>query len=124
MVISNFFAVRQRSPLRRFSQKVNLAYFEAFEDAYVTGERPFQCTWCSYSAVLNYQLTHHLIAKHGGEKRFKCEHCSYASVQKSTLTQHVMAKHTDERPFQCSQCCFAAAKKSDLSRHVKVKHTE
>ncbi|KAI8512127.1 hypothetical protein Bbelb_087660 [Branchiostoma belcheri] len=107
-----------------------------------TGERPFKCKRCDYSASRVAHLNYHIMAKHPcgcgfavkkreAQKKYKkvprprdrarphhCELCSYAATEKATLVRHLMSKHSDYRPFTCDLCGFSAVRKYSLQSHM------
>ena len=56
---------------------------------------------------------------HTGEKPFKCDMCPYSAADKSTLMHH-MRTHTGEKPFKCDVCPYSTSQKGHLMRHVKT----
>ena len=60
---------------------------------------------------------------HTGEKPFKCETCEYTARTKGNLDNH-MRKHTGERPFICKICQKSYTQKSSLNTHVKTVHSD
>jgi len=57
--------------------------------------------------------------KCSGEKPFKCDQCGYSAAFKSKLIQHQRI-HSGEKPFKCDQCGYSAAVKSNLIRHKRI----
>ena len=60
---------------------------------------------------------------HTGEKPFKCATCDYTARTKGNLDNH-MRKHTGERPFICKLCQKSYTQKSSLNTHIKTVHSE
>lgn len=85
-----------------------------------TGEKPFICSLCPYSTADSGSLKKHLRI-HTDERPFKCQLCPYRSRDSSQLTVHLRI-HTNDRPFVCSfESCGSAFKtNSDLKRHSKL----
>ena len=95
-----------------------------------TGEKPFKCYLCSYSAAHNRNLKLHMRT-HTGEKPFKCDMCPYSAAQKSVSCQSVkrslirsfisvhiyhhlvccMATNTGDKLFKCDMCPYSVAQK-------------
>ncbi|XP_066295211.1 zinc finger protein 525-like [Branchiostoma lanceolatum] len=86
-----------------------------------TGEKPYKCDQCDYSAARKFNLDRHTAAKHIGKKRYRCEECGYRTSYKTHLSKH-MTKHTDEKSYSCDQCDFSSKWKLSLENHM-VKHT-
>uniref|UniRef100_T1HRJ6 C2H2-type domain-containing protein n=1 Tax=Rhodnius prolixus TaxID=13249 RepID=T1HRJ6_RHOPR len=83
-----------------------------------TGERPYKCDQCSYSAKVLCALYRHKRV-HTGERPYACQECTYRAAQPSHLVRHKMI-HTGERPHSCSQCSYSASQMSHLVRHMSV----
>ena len=60
---------------------------------------------------------------HTGEKPFKCITCDYTARTKGNLDNH-MRKHTGERPFICKICSKSYTQKSSLNTHIKTVHSD
>ena len=60
---------------------------------------------------------------HTGEKPFKCATCDYTARTKGNLDNH-MRKHTGERPFICKLCQKSYTQKSSLNTHIKTVHSD
>lgn len=56
---------------------------------------------------------------HTGEKPFQCQYCSYTTTQKGSLLIHTR-KHTGEKPFACPLCDYRSATKGNLKAHQAV----
>lgn len=85
-----------------------------------TGEKPFHCDFCDFSAAQSGDLKKHLPT-HTGEKQFHCKKCNLSFARRSHLKVH-MITHTSEKPFQCKKCDFASAYESYLGTHMRT-HT-
>lgn len=57
-----------------------------------TGEKPYSCPHCPYSATTRTTLKRH-VRTHTGERPYACAYCSYRSNQKGTLKSHILAHH-------------------------------
>ncbi|KAL2094441.1 hypothetical protein ACEWY4_009160 [Coilia grayii] len=105
-----------------------------------TGERPFQCSQCSYRAADASNLKTHMKSKHGTQEPFRCEQCSQTFVDEAELTRHMSLSHQSEEagsrgapsagatgagvPHQCPHCEHRSSNSSDLKRHVISCHTK
>lgn len=85
-----------------------------------TGEKPYKCKECDYSAADSSSLCKHQRI-HTDERPFKCQICPYASRNSSQLTVHLRS-HTGDAPFHCILCNSKFKINSDLKRHMRV-HT-
>ena len=61
----------------------------------VAGRSPaFYCSVCGKKCASNAALrTHHMT--HTGEKPFKCPHCEYSAPRNYAITKHVSRMHKD-----------------------------
>ncbi|XP_076434781.1 uncharacterized protein LOC143274750 [Babylonia areolata] len=85
--------------------------------------RPFKCTLCDKSFVLQTKLNSHMRDRHAeGGKRFHCDKCGYRAFHAHSLKVHQMCVHSNERPFKCPHCPSAFARKVYLTIHLR-KHT-
>lgn len=50
----------------------------------ISGERPYQCTQCSYASPDSYKLKRHMRI-HTGEKPYSCDICSARFTQSNSL---------------------------------------
>ncbi|KAI8487087.1 hypothetical protein Bbelb_351570 [Branchiostoma belcheri] len=88
-----------------------------------TGEKPFKCSMCDYSACQKANLDRHML-KHTGEKPFMCGECGYRTAYKCHLMPH-MLEHAGSKPFVCEDCGYRTIRKSNLKRSVEiVKHMD
>ncbi|XP_042859062.1 gastrula zinc finger protein XlCGF49.1-like [Penaeus japonicus] len=85
-----------------------------------TGEKPFTCQDCPYSATTKDKLIQHLRT-HTGERPFTCPYCSYCATKKDKLHQHIRI-HTGEKPFSCPYCPFRSSTKNTMNNHIRI-HT-
>ncbi|KAK7084855.1 hypothetical protein SK128_001320, partial [Halocaridina rubra] len=53
-----------------------------------TGEKPFKCTECSYSAITKQRISKHLLTH-----VLVCPVCSHSVKGRSDLNQHIAANH-------------------------------
>ena len=85
-----------------------------------TGERPYQCEYCSMSFIKKYELTVH-NRMHTGERPFQCKHCgkSFATNQRLTLHSYI---HAEVKPYQCQLCIKSFVSRYQLKIHNRV-HT-
>lgn len=87
-----------------------------------TGERPYPCTLCPFSATQATALRAHMRT-HTGERPFPCqvEGCSFAGKNPHHLKTH-MVTHTGERAFSCVHpgCEYAATTAGALVIHQRT----
>ncbi|XP_078662762.1 uncharacterized protein LOC144906415 isoform X3 [Branchiostoma floridae x Branchiostoma belcheri] len=83
-----------------------------------TGEKPFKCSMCDYSACQKANLDRHML-KHTGEKPFMCGECGYRTAYKCHLMPH-MLEHAGSKPFVCEDCGYRTIRKSNLKWHQKT----
>ena len=86
-----------------------------------SGEKPFNCTQCSYSCAQAESLKKHMFI-HSGEKPFRCEQCNYSCTQGVVLNRHKL-KHIEEKPFECNQCSFQSSNQSNSVKYHMFSHT-
>ncbi|XP_053690659.1 zinc finger protein 791-like [Sabethes cyaneus] len=86
---------------------------------YHTGEKPFQCRYCSnrYSHTTDRQR--HEMAAHTKVRPHKCSKCPAAFIRKRQLTMHQRV-HTGERPFECDICHKRFMQKNNLAKHLTL----
>ena len=83
-----------------------------------TGEKSFQCNFCTKKCVRKLDLERHIMT-HTGEKPFKCEHCFMEFTTNSNLVKHVRT-HTGEKPYSCNICQKAFSSKGNLSNYSQI----
>ncbi|XP_066265635.1 uncharacterized protein [Branchiostoma lanceolatum] len=82
-----------------------------------TGEKPFKCSECDYSACQKVNLDRHML-KHTGEKPFMCGECGYRTAYKAHLMPH-MLEHAGTKPYVCGECGYRSTRKGNLVWHQK-----
>ncbi|XP_035665197.1 zinc finger protein with KRAB and SCAN domains 1-like, partial [Branchiostoma floridae] len=87
-----------------------------------TGEKPFKCSMCDYSACQKVNLDRHML-KHTGEKPFMCGECGYRTAYKAHLMPH-MLEHAGAKPFVCGECGYRSTRKSNIVWHQKTHQKE
>ncbi|CAL4082346.1 unnamed protein product [Meganyctiphanes norvegica] len=91
-----------------------------------TGDKPYSCSYCTFSTADKYYLEVHL-RKHTGEKPFNCTKCEFTFSRRDSLKLHMLT-HTGEKPFVCPECDFKCARKKGLYQHwrfhCKFEHFE
>jgi len=87
-----------------------------------TGERPYQCSHCTYASPDTFKLKRHLRI-HTGEKPYECDICHARFTQSNSLKAHRLI-HTGDKPvFQCELCPTTCGRKTDLRLHMQKLHT-
>ncbi|KAI8499018.1 hypothetical protein Bbelb_234710 [Branchiostoma belcheri] len=82
-----------------------------------TGEKPYKCDKCDYSAAFKPSLDRHL-ATHTGQKPYKCDQCDYSTAWKSHLDYH-LTKHTGGKPYMCGEYGYMTTCQFSLAQHMK-----
>ncbi|ELT90526.1 hypothetical protein CAPTEDRAFT_64574, partial [Capitella teleta] len=95
------------------------------DDENDTGERPYQCTECSYKARKKGQLRKHM-AVHNVFQCWTCPHCQKEFKFVCVMKTHIQRWHTEEgaKRFGCKQCDFRALCQKELSAHNHAEHRE
>ena len=101
IVVSFFRQIKLLWKLRNFSsQKLRENIFFYFFFRCHTGERPYQCSHCTYASPDTFKLKRHLRI-HTGEKPYECDICHARFTQSNSLKAHRLI-HTGDKPvFQC-----------------------
>nr|XP_033801719.1 zinc finger protein 142 isoform X2 [Geotrypetes seraphini] len=85
-------------------------------------ERPFKCSFCSFTCCHQVVLDYHMKG-HGGTRIYKCSDCEYATKNKQKITWHIRI-HTGEKPYKCHLCKYACVDPSRLKYHMRIHKDE
>ncbi|KAF2353541.1 Zinc finger C2H2-type [Trinorchestia longiramus] len=90
----------------------------------LTSEKKWACQYCNKKfSTKAYLIVHHKI--HSGEKPFKCDKCSYTAVSKDSVKKHVERSHGMMKPLSCNLCSktftYYSHKKAHMLRHYNLK---
>ncbi|XP_066285736.1 uncharacterized protein [Branchiostoma lanceolatum] len=80
------------------------------------------CQYCDYKTKNSVHFKYH-VRKHTGERPYQCQQCEYSASREKTLDMHIMIKHTGDRPHRCEHCDYSAANKTVFANHVMATHT-
>ncbi|XP_018023201.1 uncharacterized protein LOC108679128 [Hyalella azteca] len=86
-----------------------------------TGEKPFQCFFCTYTSRSPYGLrSHYEKESHPLQTLANCPKCPYASKESSELEEHMMYSHPEGNiPYKCPKCSFLASDRSQYIGHMR-----
>ncbi|XP_029460967.1 LOW QUALITY PROTEIN: zinc finger protein 142 [Rhinatrema bivittatum] len=94
-----------------------------YVEEHETGEeRPFACTFCSFTCCHQLVFDYHMKG-HGGTRLYKCADCEYATKNRQKITWHIRI-HTGEKPYKCHLCKYACADPSRLKYHMRIHKEE
>eukprot|EP00058_Branchiostoma_floridae_P001063 XP_002586551.1 hypothetical protein BRAFLDRAFT_106333 [Branchiostoma floridae] len=88
-----------------------------------TGERPYKCTLCAFSARKPSIVKRHVTISHPGKNSYKCAHCSHFAKTKSLLRKHEdahKAQHVHKCPVQ--SCPISSNDRNELIAHLARSH--
>ena len=75
-----------------------------------------------YSHVLcSFVLFFCLLRLRSGDRPYQCRYCTYAAVTSSDRNKHEWL-HTGERPYKCLQCDYTSTRSDKLKNHMWSKH--
>ncbi|XP_051157083.1 zinc finger protein 160-like [Leptopilina boulardi] len=87
-------------------------------------EQIYQCSYCSYTAKLRWQLARH-EKKHRppddvNVKQHACPFggCQFRAVSTGHIKRHVRTIHTNEKPYKCRYCTYASSTLENLRKHI------
>ncbi|KAL1451439.1 hypothetical protein WDU94_005815 [Cyamophila willieti] len=88
-----------------------------------TGEKPYNCIYCTYSSTHKYNIQKHLNEKH--VPRYSCKHCkAYSTYNITEIIYHGKTCSFMLRPnlykfkYVCYECNFGAYQIAHLKRHI------
>ena len=81
-----------------------------------TGERPYVCEFCGYSAVGRQKLMRHLRT-HTQERNYSCQYCSYKAQNSTHLHRH-MRIHIGSKPYKCPYCPHTCNTHENIRKHI------
>nr|XP_029720009.1 zinc finger protein 569-like [Aedes albopictus] len=96
-----------------------------------TGEKPFECRYCTNRYSHSTDRNRHEMAAHTKVRPHKCPDCDMTFIRKRQLTLHART-HTGERPYTCHICDRTFVQSTYLKKHLathakrgtKLKETE
>ncbi|XP_035663151.1 putative zinc finger protein 66 [Branchiostoma floridae] len=88
-----------------------------------TGERPYKCTLCAFSARKPSIVKRHVTISHPGKNSYKCAYCSHFAETKSLLRKHEDA-HKTEHVHKCPvrSCPISSNDRNELIAHLARSH--
>ena len=97
-----------------------------------TGERPYQCTDCSYAAADMFKcdicmmrftqsnsLKEHRDKHQGNNTRFQCKICPASVSRKREMVGHIKRYQTSDQPLSCKKCKIIFPDLYHLRKHKK-----
>ena len=81
-----------------------------------------KCSYCPFACLWKVNITRHERI-HTGNKPFSCKECSYTASRADHLKEHAQ-KHRNEKPFKCAVCGNKYVSKRDCAKHMRQKHPE
>ncbi|XP_065088190.1 zinc finger protein 84-like [Ochlerotatus camptorhynchus] len=82
-----------------------------------TGEKPFECRYCTNRYSHSTDRNRHEMAAHTKVRPHKCPHCDMTFIRKRQLTLHERI-HTGERPYTCHICDRTFVQSTYLKKHL------
>lgn len=80
-----------------------------------TGEKPYDCNYCSRKFVQVANLRRHLRV-HTGERPYACDMCTSRFSDSNQLKAHMLI-HNNEKPFACESCQMRFRRRHHLQQH-------
>ncbi|XP_059056372.1 zinc finger and SCAN domain-containing protein 21-like [Achroia grisella] len=86
-----------------------------------TGEKQYQCHFCTSSYHTSSNLTGHIRRFHEGLKRFQCHLCDRKFFDRTKLNRHVDS-HNEIRRFECDICHSFFTRRCYWKKHLHRQH--
>ncbi|XP_026749414.2 zinc finger protein 2-like [Galleria mellonella] len=86
-----------------------------------TGEKQYQCHFCTSSYHTSSNLTDHIRRFHEGVKRFQCQLCDRKFFDRTKLNRHVDS-HNEIRRFECDICHSFFTRRCYWKKHLYRQH--
>ena len=91
--------------------------------------KPYCCPYCDYKSDRSDKLGDHIRGRHTGERPYKCDQCDYSAAIKLTLKRHKQTHKKIEKVtpknailHKCPHCDYKSDKLSNLKGRIRV-HT-
>jgi len=88
-----------------------------------TGQKPYRCSFCDYTAIQAISLKTHVRAKHpavtssaaaaGATSVYSCQSCSYQTVNRRSWLGHLEDHRNNTAPVTSSEQLFIIEKQND-----------